>query len=352
MHNKDPHPLWSWPGTAGQTASPLERLALEPVTLDGPGIARRGLRPHTLWAEGIDKERSPLHMIAFSKDLTPRAADGAPLTMHQRLAIEAIGATRTTVPGGEYIPARPSPEAGRITTIPAGPDDERLIAVHRVRNAETCPDPRGIEIYRADVMLARCIDVLESSADPRIPDLDARIEALDTLTEHSGVEVTIHDRQTLRASGDGHSVAIPDPGRLPLDRAVHGLHAATIGLTRQVANDTGHRPGDRNLEMLAAAWTAGHTTQAAAAGLHTLRCDEALAAAAATIRDDPGAFRHAVELAAATEQRLLAPARRDRSVEQSHEQTRTQAEPPRAPAPASGAIARDGQARTESAPSR
>ncbi|MCY4119690.1 MAG: hypothetical protein OXG72_02070, partial [Acidobacteria bacterium] len=316
MHDKDPHALWSWPARAGHTANALDRLALEPVTLDGRGIARRGTPPHALWAEGIDRERSPLHMVAFSKDLSPRAGNGAPVAMHQRLAIEAMQTTGRAVPGGEYVPAVPTPEAGRLTTIPAGPDDERPIALHRVDNAETCPDPRGIDAYRADVMLARCIDVIESNADPRIPGLHARIEALNTLTGQSGVDVAVHDRETLRASSDGRSVAIPDPGRLPLDQAMHWLHGAAIGLTRQVANDTGHGPDDRNLEMLAAAWTAGHTTQNAA-GLHTLRCDETLAAAAATIRDDPVAFRHAVELAAATEERLLAPARRDRGLEQS-----------------------------------
>ena len=352
MHDKDPRPLWSWPARTDCTASPLNRLAPEPVRLDGPAAPRRGAQAHALWAELIDKERSPLHMVAFSKDLAPRAADGAPLAMHRRLAIEATRKTGNPIPGGEYVPARPAPKSGTIVAVPAGPDGDRLVLVHRVEDNETCPDPRGIHAYRAEVMLARCIDVLDSNDDPRIPDLDARIEALDTLTEHAGVEVAIHDRRTLRATGDGHNVAIPDPGPLPLDRAMHRLHAATIGLTRQVANDTSHGPDDRNLEMLAAGWTAAHATQAAAAGLHTLPCDEALAAAAATIRNDPGAFRHAIELATATEQRLLAPARRDRGLEQTHDQELAPAKPPHAPTPASDATARDGHARTESAPSR
>lgn len=201
-------------------------------------------------------------------------------------------------------------------------------------------------------MLARCIDIMTSNADPRIPDLHARIEALDTLTVHAGVDVEIHDRQTLRASGDGRNVAIPDPGRLPLDRAMHRLHGAAIGLTRQIANDTGKGASDRDLEMLAAGWTAAHATQAAAAGLHTLRCDEALEAAAAAIRKDAGAFDHAVKLAAATEGRLLAPTHRGRGIEQTHEQSPRQAEPPRAPAPAAEAAARASGTRGRSTPAR
>ena len=351
MHDRDPHSLWSWPAPAGRTASPLDRLALEPVTLDGPAAPRQGIPTDVLWAELIEKKRSDLHMVAFSKDLAPRAADGSPLAMHQRVAIEAIQA-RTSTPAGEYVPAVLGPGTDTAVAVPGSPANDALILVRRVEGDDTCPDPRGIDDYRADVMLARCIDAIESSKDRRIPDLEARIEALETLSEHAGVDMAIHDRQTLRASGDGRRVAIPDPGRLPLDQAMHRLHAATIGLTRQVANDTGRSASDRNLEMLAAGWTAAHATQAAAAGLHTLQCDEALAAAAATIRNDPGAFRHAVELAAATEERLLAPARRDRGIDQSHERTSGQAVPPRAPAPAADAAARADRAPIETGPSR
>lgn len=91
-----------------------------------------------------------------------------------------------------------------------------------------------------------------------------------------------------------------------------GIWIAGATVLLQIANDAGKGASDRNLEMLAAGWTAAHTTQAAAAGLHTLRCNEALAAAATAIRKDAGAFNHAVKLAAATEERLLAPTHRSR----------------------------------------
>ncbi len=342
--NASPQPLWSWPASAGRTASPFERLALEPVTLDGAAAPRQGIPTEVLWAELIEQERSDLHMVTFSKDLAPRAADGSPLAMHQRVAIEATQ-TRTSTPGGEYVPAALGPGTDTTVAVPGSPAHDTLILVRRVHDDESCPDPRGIDDYGNDVFLARCIDVLASNADPRIPDLEARIEALNTLTAHAGVDVAIHDRRTLRCSGDRQSVVIPDPGRLPLDQAMHRLHGATIGLTRRIANDSGKTPGDRDLAILAAGWTAAHTTQAAAAGLHTLRCDEALAAAAAKIRNDPGAFHHAVELAAATEERLLAPARRDRQREQTHERARPHADPPVSPRSASGTATRREQAR-------
>ena len=89
-------PLWSWPAERGVTANPLDRVALEPVTLDGPRTTNTGGRPptHLAWARQIETESSPLHHVGFSKDFTPRTADGSPIAMHQRIAIEACGNPR------------------------------------------------------------------------------------------------------------------------------------------------------------------------------------------------------------------------------------------------------------------
>ena len=40
-------PLWSWPAKRSVTANPLDRIALEPVTLDGPRTTNTSGRPPT-----------------------------------------------------------------------------------------------------------------------------------------------------------------------------------------------------------------------------------------------------------------------------------------------------------------
>ena len=309
-------PLWSWPAERGVTADPLDRVAVEPVTLDGPRTTNTSGRPptHLAWARQIETESSPLHRVSFSKDFTPRKADGAPIAMHQRIAIEAVE-THDSRPAAQYAPVpdgyNPGPR-DTVIAVPVTPHGDEHALVIRIDDDRCCPDPRGYDRYSDDVMLARFIRIEDARQDPRLPDLDARINAIKMLTEDAGVAITHHEKQSIRVAADGSEVSIPKPGRVPLEQALLELHGASIGLAQKTANESGRSTRDHEITLLAGSWAATYAGQAAAAGLRTLPCNEALRAAAEAVRKDPGAFDAAIELAAATETRLIAPAREDR----------------------------------------
>ena len=162
-------------------------------------------------------------------------------------------------------------------------------------------------------MLARYIRIEDAMDDPRLPNLDVRINAVKTLTESTGIKITHHKKQSISVAADGSEVAIPKPGQIPLEQALLELHGAGIGLAQRTANESGGSSRNHAITLLAGSWAAIYTGQAAAAGVRTMPCNEALRAAAEAIRKDPGAFHAAVELAAATETRLTAPAREDRN---------------------------------------
>ena len=332
-------PLWSWPAERGVTADPLDRVALEPVTLHGPRTTNTNGRvpTHLAWAHQIETERTPLHRVGFSKDFTPRTADGAPIAMHQRIAIEAVE-THDSRPAGQYAPAPDGDDLGPrdlVIAVPVSPHGNEHALVIRIDDDRCCPDPRGYDRYSNDVMLARCIRIEDARQDPRLPDLDARINAIKMLTEGAGVAITHHEKQSIRVAADGSEVSIPKPGRIPL---LLELHGASIGLAQKTANESSGSTRDHNLTLLAGSWTATYAGQAAAAGLRTLPCNGALRAAAEAIRKDPGAFHAAIELAAATETRLTAPAREDRNRRLGDRNTpRIEGTPPAPPAPPSPA---------------
>ena len=339
--------LWSWPAGRGRTADPLDRLALEPVTLDGPRTEEpeEQAPTHLAWAHQIEEQTSTLHRVAFSTDLAPRTAGGLPIAPHQRLAIEAVE-TADNLPAGQYAPAPADRTVEPDETAIAVPVDtagRRHALVVRV-DGRNCPDPRGWTAYNDDTRLARCLDIEEALDDERLSGVNARQRALETIVHGSGIDVSSHYRPAILVAPDGAAVTIPDPGRAPLSAALHRLHGAAIGLARRAANENAGSPRDRNLQLLAAAWAATHTSQAAAAGLHTIRCNQALARAAAAVRKDPGAFRQAVALAAETEERLVRPVRetRGRQVEEEtpERERRQPANPESPPPPARGAHAR------------
>ena len=335
-------PLWSWPAERGVTANPLDRIALEPVTLDGPRTTNTNGRvpTHLAWAHQIETERTPLHHVGFPKDFTPHTADGAPIAMHQRIAIEAVE-THDSRRAGQYAPAPDGDDLGprdTVIAVPVSPHGNEHALVIRIDNDRCCPDPRGYDRYSDDVMLARCIRIEDTTQDPRLPDLDARINAIKMLTEGAGVAITHHDKQSIRVAADGSEIAIPKPGKIPLEQALLELHAAGIGLAQKTANESGRSIRDHNLTLLAGSWATTYAGQAAAAGLRTLPCNSALRAASETIRKDRGAFDAAVELAAATETRLTAPARENRDRRLGDRNTpRIEGAPPDPPVPPSQA---------------
>ena len=335
-------PLWSWPAERGVTANPLDRIALEPVTLDGPRTADTGDRPPTrlAWAHLVETDRTPLHHMMFSKDLTPRTAEGAPIAMHQRIAIEVVE-TRNSRPAGQYRPVPDGYQTGQrdtIIAVPVSPQGDEHALLIRVDNDQLCPDPRGYRQYSDDVMLARYIRFEDAIQDPRLPHHDARIHAVKTLTEGTEVAITHHDKQSIRVSANGSEIAIPNPGRIPLEQALLELHGAGIGLAQKTANESGRSSRNHDITLLAGSWAATYAGQAAAAGVHTLTCNSALRAASEAIRKDRGAFNAAVELAAATETRLIAPAREDRNRRLGDRYTpRTEGATPAPPAPPSPA---------------
>ena len=335
-------PLWSWPAERGVTANPLDRVALEPVTLDGPRTTNTSGRPptHLAWARQIETESSPLHRVGFSKDFTPRTADGSPIAMHQRIAIEAVE-THDSRPAGQYAPAPdgddPAPR-DTVIAVPVSPHGDEHALVIRVDDDRCCPDPRGYHRYSDDLMLARFIRIEDAMHDPRLPNLDVRINAVKTLIESAGIKITHHEKQSIRVAADGSEVAIPKPGRILLEQALLELHGAGIGLAQRTANESGGSRRNHNITLLAGSWAATYAGQAAAAGLRTLPCNGALRAAAEAIRKDPGAFHAAAELAAGTESRLIAPAREDRDRRLGDRNTpRTEGGTPDPPAPPSRA---------------
>ena len=223
-------PLWSWPAERGVTANPLDRVALEPVTLDGPRTTNTSGHPptHLAWARQIETESSPLHHVGFSKDFTPRTADGSPIAMHQRIAIEAVE-THDSRPAGQYAPAPDGDDPGprdTIIAVPVSPHGDEHALVIRVDDDRCCPDPRGYHRYSNDVTLA----LEDAMNDPRLPNLDVRINAVKTLVEGTGIKITHHEKQSIRVAADGSEVAIPKPGRIPLEQALLELHGASIGL--------------------------------------------------------------------------------------------------------------------------
>ena len=335
-------PLWSWPAERGVTANPLDRVALEPVTLDGPRTTNTSRRPptHPAWARQIETESSLLHHVGFSKDFTPRTADGSPIAMHQRIAIEAVE-THDSRPGGQYAPPPDGDDPGprdTVIAVPVSPHGDEYALVIRVDDDRCCPDPRSYHRYSDDLMPARFIRIEDAMHDPRLPNLDVRINAVKTLTESTGIKITHHEKQSISVAADGSEVAIPKPGRIPLEQALLELHGAGIGVAQRTANESGGSGRNHNITLLAGSWAAIYAGQAAAAGLRTMPCNEALRAAAEAIRKDPGAFHAAVELAASTESRLIAPAREDRDRRLRDRNTpRTEGGTPDPPAPPSRA---------------